>query len=213
MCVVEQGLPVAGDARQFDQEQKSSRYAVRSELSQDEFEVLLKRYQEAIYAYILTLFPDRFAADDVMQEAVIVMWRKLAEFKPGTNFKAWAFRIAYWQTKAHLKRVERAGLIGLEPEVLDVLALESAGEMESLEEVRFALRKCVESLPKSDAVIIEGYYLQEQSIKEVSSQTGRSSDAIKHVLMRVRRKLRKCVEQRLRYPSGESSKAAGGEKL
>ena len=48
----------------------------------------MKRYQEAIYTYILTLFPGHFAVDDVVQEAVIVMWRKLAEFKPGVNFKS-----------------------------------------------------------------------------------------------------------------------------
>lgn len=33
-----------------------------------------------------------------------MMWRKRAEFLPGSNFEAWSFRIAKYQVMAHRKR-------------------------------------------------------------------------------------------------------------
>ncbi|MEM6561083.1 MAG: RNA polymerase sigma factor [Planctomycetota bacterium] len=37
---------------------------------------------------------DRHAADDVVQEAAVVAWRRRDSFDPGTNFTAWVCRIA-----------------------------------------------------------------------------------------------------------------------
>jgi RNA polymerase sigma-70 factor (ECF subfamily) len=76
----------------------------RKRLSESEFVLLITSHQAAIYAYVLTLLPDRVAAQDILQETNLVLCRKRDEFEPGTNFKAWAFSIAYWQTMAHLKR-------------------------------------------------------------------------------------------------------------
>ena len=63
----------------------------RKSLSETEFVLLITRHQAAIYAYILTLHPNRVAAQDILQETNLVLCRKVAEFEPGTSFKAWAF--------------------------------------------------------------------------------------------------------------------------
>ena len=68
---------------------------------------LITEYQPALYAYILTLHPDRVNAQDILQETNLVLWQKAGELRGGTNFKAWAFRIAYFQTLAQLKRRKR----------------------------------------------------------------------------------------------------------
>jgi RNA polymerase sigma-70 factor, ECF subfamily len=79
-------------------------FRVKERLSQQEFGLMVSRHQSGIYAYILTIMPDRFAAQDVLQETVLLMWKKLDDFEKGTHFAAWAYRIAYWQTKAYLKK-------------------------------------------------------------------------------------------------------------
>lgn len=166
-------------------------------LSESEFVLLITSHQTAIYAYILTLMPDRVAAQDVLQESNLVLCRKRDEFEPGTNFKAWAFRIAYWQTMAHLKRVKRSGLVALDPDVFELVALEAEEQLEDLEDRHLALRSCLQKLPAGDASILLAHYQRGESLAEMSGRLGRTRDALKQVMLRIRRSLRTCIEHQL----------------
>jgi RNA polymerase sigma-70 factor (ECF subfamily) len=166
-------------------------------LSESEFVLLITGHQAAIYAYVLTLHHNRVAAQDILQETNLVLCRKRAEFEPDTNFKAWALRIAYWQTMAHLKRVKRAGFVDLEPDVMDLVSLEAAEQLDDFEDRHTALRSCLQKLPPGDTSILLAHYQNGESIADLSGRLGRSRDALKQVLMRIRRTLRTCIERRL----------------
>ena len=60
----------------------------------EKFTRLLVGIQPLLYGFILSLTHDRVAADDLMQETSAVMWRKFDQFQQGTNFGAWAMKIA-----------------------------------------------------------------------------------------------------------------------
>jgi len=169
----------------------------RKSLGESEFVLLITRHQAAIYAYILTLHPNRVAAQDILQETNLVLCRKVSEFEPDTNFKAWAFRIAYWQTMAHLKRVQRSGIVTLEPEVLELVAQEAKDELGDFEDRHLALRSCLQKLPAGDASILLSHYQQNESLQEIAGRLGRTREAIKQVLLRIRRTLRTCIERQL----------------
>ncbi len=63
--------------------------------------------QPALYAYILSLLPNREDANDVLQDANLVMWRRSDEFVEGTNFLAWAYQIARYKVLAHHRDCHR----------------------------------------------------------------------------------------------------------
>lgn len=169
----------------------------RKHLSETDFVLLITSHQAVIYAYILTLLPDRVAAQDVLQETNLVLCRKVAEFEPGTSFKAWAFRVAYWQTMAHLKRIKRSGLVTLEPEVMELVALEAEEQLADFEDRHLALKSCLQKLPAGDASILLAHYQRGESLAEISGRLGRTRDALKQVLLRIRRTLRTCIERQL----------------
>ena len=171
-------------------------------LSESEFVLLITRHQAAMYAYILTLHPDRVAAQDILQESNLVLCRKLADFEPGTDFRAWAFRVAYWQTMAYLKRVKRAGMVALEPEVLELVAREAEEQLADFEDRHLALKSCLQKLPVGDASILVAHYQRGESLAEISGRLGRSRDALKQVLLRIRRALRTCIERQLATQPG-----------
>ena len=50
-----------------------------------------------IYAHVLSLLPNWADADEVFQKTCILLWQKFDEYEPGTNFRAWAFRVAYYK--------------------------------------------------------------------------------------------------------------------
>src|SRR3954451_5564527 len=56
---------------------------------------LFLQNQRRLYAYILTLLPNRADADDVLQDTTLTMWDKFDAAEPPTDFLAWGRRIAF----------------------------------------------------------------------------------------------------------------------
>ena len=59
------------------------------------FARLVERYWDGLYRWLYHLTHDRHAAEDLAQEAFLKAFNGLHTFRPGTNFRAWLFRIAY----------------------------------------------------------------------------------------------------------------------
>ena len=154
-------------------------------------------HQPMLYGYVLSLCPDRTAARDILQETNLVLWEKSANFTSGTSFKAWAFRIAYFQTLAHLKRVKRSKVTAFEPVLLEVLAGEAAEQMADFDERHAALRTCLAKLPPQDLHIVKSHYEGGMQLAEIGTSLDRTAGALKQVLRRVRHTLKICIERRL----------------
>src|SRR5579862_6140434 len=69
---------------------------------------LFLQNERRLYAYILTLLPHRADADDVLQEASLVMWDKFDENRPPADFTAWGCRIAYFKVLDFRKKRQRS---------------------------------------------------------------------------------------------------------
>src|SRR2546428_13065395 len=69
---------------------------------------LFLQNERRLYAYILTLLPHRADADDVLQEASLVMWDKFDERQPPRDFVAWGCRIAYYKALDFFKKNQRS---------------------------------------------------------------------------------------------------------
>src|SRR5687767_8306659 len=73
----------------------------------EEFVRLLSQNQRRLLLYVLTLVPRLNDAEEVVQETNLVLWRDYANFQPGTNFVAWAFKVAFFQVLAWRKKKQR----------------------------------------------------------------------------------------------------------
>ena len=68
------------------------------------FELLLERHRTALArtAYLVTR--DREAIQDVMQEALIQVWRDLRSYRPYGSFKAWMLKITLNKARKHYRK-------------------------------------------------------------------------------------------------------------
>ena len=68
------------------------------------FELLLERHRTALArtAYLVTR--DREAIQDVMQEALIQIWRDLRSYRPYGSFKAWMLKIMLNKARKHYRK-------------------------------------------------------------------------------------------------------------
>ncbi len=65
----------------------------KAESTAEDFEALLTPLLDAAYGTALHMTRNRDDAEDLVQEAALQAFRAFDTFQPGTNFKAWFFRI------------------------------------------------------------------------------------------------------------------------
>ena len=98
---------------------------------------------------------------------------------------------------AHLKRIQRSGMVALDPDVLELVAQEAEEQLTDFEDRHLALKGCLQKLPAGDASILLAHYQRGESLAEMAGRLGRTREALKQVLLRIRRVLRACIERQL----------------
>ncbi len=62
-------------------------------IESSEFVKLIEAHRDEFYRYVKRMLWEPGAADDVFSSAVLSAYENLPRFEPGTNFRAWVFRI------------------------------------------------------------------------------------------------------------------------
>ena len=163
----------------------------------EDFVRLLASHERRIYAYILSLVPNWADADEIFQETNVRLWRDFSQFDPGTNFAAWAIRVAYFQVLTWRKRAARNQLI------FDDALLQSIAERQEalipLAETRHrALGDCMQELTVHSRELLAQCYAPGARVKEVAKSLDRTGPSVYKALQRIRASLRTCVERRMK---------------
>jgi RNA polymerase sigma-70 factor, ECF subfamily len=160
--------------------------------------LLMTQHQRRIFSYIYTLVPDRHNAEDILQETSLVICEKFADFKPGTDFVAWACQIAYWEVRRARQKFARAKVI-FDQEVVDAIA-ETAGTMaEEVTHRHEALAHCLSKLHPRDRELVLTRYEPGSGVEEAAQRSGRTLEAAYKALGRIRKLLLDCVTQRMEH--------------
>jgi len=72
---------------------------------------LLTQSERRVYGYILKMVVDWNDADEILQETNVRLWEEFDRFQPGTDFAAWAIRVAHYQVLTWRKRRDRSRLV------------------------------------------------------------------------------------------------------
>lgn len=131
----------------------------------------------------------------MLQEANLVIWRKAEEFEEGTNFIAWAFSIARYQTLAYRQKIARDRLV-FDDELLVGIA-DIFDEEDAFDARQDALADCIEHIAPNHRNLLQIRYSDGQSVKEIAQQLDKSANAVAKVLHRTRLALMKCIESKL----------------
>jgi RNA polymerase sigma-70 factor (ECF subfamily) len=167
---------------------------VASQLSA-EFLRLWNEHSRHIYAYIYTLVGNWPDADDVFQETSFTLMSKLDEFTVGTNFRAWACRIAYLKCLEFFRSNRLSNVVQVDfLEVVDQELSLLQGEVEP----RFsALAECLASLSEKDRSLIQLRYYDGQDVNTIAAILGRSTRMIYKSLARIHERLLECIRVRI----------------
>lgn len=164
------------------------------------FEVLVRELERPLRAWITVQSPPGVDVDELAQRSFVSAYTRLADFKPGTNFRAWLFAIARYQLRSETTRLRRIAEYHARyaPEaLLDALHARDEEPAEFVEERLDHLRQCVQTLSDTLRRFLKWRYEEEASLGEIADRSGRSLPAVKKQLWKLRRNLQECVEARV----------------
>jgi len=158
--------------------------------------VLMTRHQRQVFAYIYALVPNRYDAEDLLQETSLVICEKFNEFEDGTDFVAWACQIAYWRIRYSRQKFARSKVV-FNQEIVDALAQTASTMTSELDSRHEALGNCLQKLHPRDRELVLTRYEPGSGVEEAARRSGRTLQAAYKALARLRKLLLDCVSDQL----------------
>ncbi len=168
-----------------------------------EFLELYSHNYPRLQYYLMALLPTADDAADVLQETSLVLWRKFAAYETGTNFFAWACKIARLQAMKHRERRGKS-VIGFDAQLMDLLAVEAADDQLAPNGLLPDLRVCLERLSPRDRQLIQKRYEPDTTVGHLAAEIGRTANSLSKTLGRIRRALLLCIERRQAVEQNQS---------
>ncbi len=157
---------------------------------------LLTASERSLSLYVHSLVPRDSAAEDILQQTKMLLWKHFDDFTVGTNFLAWARKTAFHQILTHRRHKKREHL------PLDKVSLEALGAAVSelasdIPERHEALRHCLARLPTEHRQLVHLRYFDDLEIDQVAERLSRTEAAVYRALSRVRMSLMECVQKQI----------------
>jgi RNA polymerase sigma-70 factor (ECF subfamily) len=157
--------------------------------------------REDLVAYARSLLGNYSAAEDAVQEAMLVVVKKHDQFTEGTSLLAWCrsiVRIEALRAKQRHHR-ERSFAERLLDDAIDA-AFEEFQQSCSRDERtvrRNALGDCVEQLSEKGRLVMKARFVDELGYSQIGERLGMTIEAVRKALFRSRKQVRACVESKL----------------
>ena len=139
---------------------------------------LFIRHNVQVYRFLLRAVGDAAAAEDLMNEVFIDIWRHAGQFEARSKVSTWILAIAHFKA-AGLRR--RRACDQLDDEA--VKSIEYTGDDPEVATLRrsscAAIRECLELLSPAHRTILDLIYYHEQSIAEVAGIIGVPQNTVK----------------------------------
>jgi len=159
------------------------------------FARLLHENHRDLFVFIYSLVQHHADAEDVYQQTAMVLWNKFDDFVPGTNFAAWATRVAQFTARDCLRSRRRRNVYFNE-EMLDSIASAYRPQGPEHSAMRSeTLARCLEKLSRRDRRLVERCYSRDRDFAAIAESEHRSVAAIYQAISRIRKKLYLCMNR------------------
>jgi RNA polymerase sigma-70 factor (ECF subfamily) len=167
------------------------------------FELLVRRYQDALVNYIHYTINDYHRAEDLAQETFLRVFKSASRYEPKASFKSWLYTIATNLSRNEIRNRARRKTCFLEDMVDEN---EDVYDSEFMIDTRFQpdilyekkerqqfIKKTLKQLPENQRLALTLVTYQELSYEEISEILNCSVGAVKSLLHRARQNMKKLL--------------------
>lgn len=156
---------------------------------------LYKLYSKAMFNVSLRILNDSDEAADVLQEAFIDAFARIADFRQETTFGLWMKQIVINKSISQLRK-RKMNLVSIDDE--NVLEIPDNQECVDMEEIEFQVKQvkaAIQQLPDGYRVVLSLYLLEGYDHEEISHILKISENTSRTQYMRARRKVVEILKQ------------------
>lgn len=142
------------------------------------FDILLRRHQERVFNYVLSIVRDPDTANDIFQETFIkaITTIKQGRYMETGKFAAWITRIAHNLIIDYYRQERSGNMTSADDETANVLNRKEFSDenIEDIlvdEQIRADVRRIVAILPDNQREVLEMRYYRDMSFKEIAEVT------------------------------------------
>lgn len=159
--------------------------------------------------YLYAITRDAELAEEIYQNAAVVVIEKADQPETIRNFRAWAKEVVRRQALHAIRARAAAARHGraVSPKLLEAVSvafIDDTSEDSVVRDEASALRQCLDGLAKDKRELVALRYERSSSFDEISKQTGSTPAAVQRALSRIRKMLHGCVQRRMQLAEGAS---------
>lgn len=162
---------------------------------------IVRQHQEDIWRIAAFALHDVSTTEDLVQQVFVNAYLNLGRYDPGRDFGTWLRTIARNLVRKELRRSlrETRKLRAYRDHLMEPFASDEDIESHEahLDAVRGALAECREKLSPRDEEALDLRYGRSMGFKDIARALGRTVEATRQMLQRVRLALRRCIEERM----------------
>jgi|SRR3989338_5366057 len=169
------------------------------------FEEIVRRYRDKAHGLAYHLLGNREDAEDISQEAFVIVYKKVSGSRGESSFKTWFYRIVVNLCHSHLRRRRWKNMIGYgsgnekgdEKAIIDEMSLRTMAKDVSAEMDKVKLKNAVEnairSLPAQQREVFVMKHFHGMKISEIAECLKCAEGTIKSHLFRAIKNLQEIL--------------------
>ena len=160
------------------------------------------QYRAELTSYARSLLGNYAAAEDAVQEAMLVVVKKFDQFSEGTSMLAWCrsiVRLEVLRIKQQRQR-EQSLAQRLLDDAIDAAfdEFQTSKRFDDAESWREALQNCLGRVPERGRQVLRSRFVDELSYEQIADRVGMTLEGVRKSLFRHKQQVRSCVETSLR---------------
>ena len=157
------------------------------------FRYFLKTYKDMAFNIAVSIVKDDHYAEEIVQDAFMKAFNGLKAFNKTSKFKTWFYRIIVNESFQRIRKLKKDALILNFSELHEPCFIPGKEPLsERVEQTVHAMKL----LPPNENLVLNLFYLEEFTLKEVGEITGWTVANTKVLLHRARKKLRLQLEHK-----------------
>lgn len=152
----------------------------------DSFRFIIKAYKDMAYSMAMSVVKDDLIAREVLQTSFVQAYINLSSFKSNSKFSTWLYRIvineAFKVKKKEIRDFIRFGNLS----VFTISESDDLTKKIDEDEQKYYVNKAMGMLSSKESLILRLFYLEDNSIDDITDITGWTNSNIKVILHRAR---------------------------
>ena len=158
------------------------------------YHLLVDGYKDMVYTLCVRMVKNSMHAEELAQDAFLKAYQHIGSYRRESKFSTWLYRIAF-NTCLSALRKNKIAEVDIDEHHFTSEANLGPKTLEESDDGNL-LKMAMDQLKKEEQVIIQLFFLEELSIKEIAEITSISESNIKVKLHRSKKKLKEIIEKR-----------------